>query len=346
MYTEEFNGINSFLVGMSKILLQEGVERNTRGSKCWELPEPVMIKIKNPLSRWVTILDRKWNMFLPYAESLWLAAGRNDLNFIRYYLSKMEIFSDDGEFLRGGYGPRLRFYNGNTIDYKKPSIKVDNDVNHQEIDQFRYIINCFKKDLYTRQAIITIGDPPKDCFGLNNEIKHTKDLPCTRTLQFMKSSQGNKLNLTVHMRSNDFIWGASAVNMFNYMFMQEYFAQILGLEVGEYFHIANNLHYYDEHKHLVEKLSQLEVFEDEFFCYAKSFNSLDEFDENIDKMVKWESDLRFGKTDKVIEFNDDFFNDWAKVLFTKTNRSKVNFANPILSKLTETYLLKNDYRRY
>lgn len=338
MYTAEFNGINSFLVGMSKTLLKDGIERNTRGYKCWELPEPVMIKINNPLSRWVTIPDRKWNIFLPYAESLWLAAGRNDLNFIKYYLSKMENFSDDGEFLRGGYGPRLRFYNGNAVDYKKPSIKVDNGIEHQELDQFRYIINSFKKDLCTRQAIITIGDPPKDCFGLNNELKQTKDLPCTRTLQFMKSSQGNKLNLTVYMRSNDFIWGASAVNMFNYMFMQEYFAQILGLEVGEYFHIANNLHYYDEHRHLVEKISQFETIEDESFCYKKSFSSLNEFDDNVDKMLKWESDLRSGKTDKVIDFNDDFFNDWAKVLFIKTNRIKVHFVNPILSKLTTNYL--------
>lgn len=37
------------------------------------------------------------------------------------------------------------------------------------------------------------------------------------------------------MRSNDIIWGASAVNIFNYTFMQEYMATILGLGVGNYF---------------------------------------------------------------------------------------------------------------
>jgi len=336
MYTAEYNGINSFLIGMSQILLDEGVERNTRGHKCWELPEPVMIKIKNPLSRWVTIPDRKWNLFLPYAESLWLATGRNDLNFIKYYLSKMEDFSDDGEFLRGGYGPRLRFYNGNTVDYKKPSI--EKEIKYNQLDQFSYIIKSFEKDPYTRQAVITIGDPPKDCFSSDNEIKQTKDIPCTRTLQFMKNSQGDKLNLTVYMRSNDFIWGASAVNMFNYMFMQEYFAQILGLEVGEYFHIANNLHYYDNHKYLVEKLSKVEDFEDDAFCYKKNFSSLNEFDNNVEKLLKWENEIRFGKTNKIIEFDDDFFNDWAKILFVKTNRERIDFTNPILSKLVENHL--------
>lgn len=37
------------------------------------------------------------------------------------------------------------------------------------------------------------------------------------------------------MRSNDIIGGASAVNIFNYTFMQEYMATILGLGVGNYF---------------------------------------------------------------------------------------------------------------
>ncbi len=60
MFTAEFKGINSFLVGMAKVLLVEGVERKTRGEKCWELPYPAMIKISNPLARWVTIPERKW----------------------------------------------------------------------------------------------------------------------------------------------------------------------------------------------------------------------------------------------------------------------------------------------
>jgi hypothetical protein len=33
MFTAEFEGINSFLVGMSKILLEHGVKRNTLGTR-------------------------------------------------------------------------------------------------------------------------------------------------------------------------------------------------------------------------------------------------------------------------------------------------------------------------
>jgi thymidylate synthase len=335
MFTAEYEGINSFLVGMARFLLENGVSRATRGEKCWELPAPVMIKIRNPLSRWITVSERKWNFYLPYAESLWLALGRNDLELIKCYLPKMKEFSDDGYYLRGGYGPRLRCYNGNASDYKKA---WENNViffENREIDQFYYISECFKRDQYTRQGIITIGDPPKDCFEIDNKIKQTKDLPCTRLLQFMRQPTENKLNLTVFMRSNDFIWGATAVNMFNYMFMQEYFASILGLEVGDYYHIANNFHYYDSrHREMIENLASIEHTIDNGYRYEKTFHSLNEFDSLLKRLGVWEHSLRVGQCNEIIDFNDDFFNDWAKVLYSTVKKRPVEFVNPILNKLS------------
>jgi thymidylate synthase len=319
---------------MSKILLEHGVKRNTRGVICWELPEPVMIKIKNPLSRWVTVSERQWNVFLPYAESLWLALGRNDLEFIKYYLPKMVDFSDDGLFLRGGYGQRLRYYNGNTNDYKKTWNSSNVIFKNKEVDQFNYVIENFKRDLYTRQAIITIGDPPKDCFNVDGTIKQTKDLPCTCSLQFMQNCVTNKLDLTVYLRSNDFIWGSTAINIFNYTFMQEYMAKILNLEIGNYYHIANNLHYYEYHKGLIEKIAQVQDHKDEYYVYNKSFTNLKEFDRILIRFATWESRIRIKKLDELEDFNDDFFNDWAKVLFFKINKTQsITFNNPILNQI-------------
>ncbi|GAB6395203.1 MAG: thymidylate synthase [Bacteroidales bacterium] len=278
-------------------------------------------------------------MFLPYAESLWLALGRNDLDFIKCYLPKMADFSDDGHFIRGGYGPRLRCYNGNANDYKKDWSNNKVIFENKEIDQFYYITESFKRDPYTRQAIITIGDPPKDCFDIDNKIKNTKDLPCTRLLHFMRTPTNNKLNLTVYMRSNDFIWGASAVNMFNYMFMQEYFANILGLDVGNYYHIANNFHYYGvRHKDSVEKLAAIDNVTDDYFCYKKTFHSLEEFDCLLKKIGHWEHKIRKSQINEIEDFGDDFFNDWAKVLFLKMQKKPIQFVNPILNQLSESYL--------
>jgi thymidylate synthase len=341
MFTAEFDGINSFLVGMSRTFLEHRVLRVTRKHRCWELPSPVMIKINNPLSRWITIPNRSWNMFLPYAESLWLALGRNDLNLVKYYLPQLEEFSDDRKFVRGGYGPRLRCFNGNSNDYKKAWENNEVIFQSKEVDQFYYIIKSFERDPFTRQAVITIGDPPKDCFDSNNLIKETKDLPCTRLLQFMRNSENNKLNLTVYMRSNDFIWGASAVNIFNYTFIQEYFAKMLNLEVGVYYHIANNFHYYEEnHQVLVEQLAECKDVKDESYGYKTSFSGLDGFDSLIKELGKWENEIRNKKTKVLLDFKDDFINDWAKVLYLKNFNTKVDFVNPILNQLADTYLTK------
>jgi thymidylate synthase len=335
MFTAEYEGINSFLVGASSLLLKHGVRRRTRGFDCWELPAPFMFKISNPTSRWITIPQRKWNSVLPYAESLWLASGRNDLEMIGSYFKKMREFSDDGSFIRGGYGPRLRRYNGNSLDYNVDDrfIRISDEFRIGEVDQFSYVISSFKRDQNTRQAIINIGDPPKDCFDTNGYLKETKDSPCTRLLHFMKHPTENKLNLTVYMRSNDILWGASAVNIFNFTFIQEYIARILNLEVGDYFHVANNFHFYDDKREMIENISCITDYKDESFSYNHSFRNLNEFDLLIKKLEDADKKLRFNKRHDMEDFGDDFFNDWYRMLYQYHSKRKVDFINPILNHL-------------
>lgn len=337
MYSREFAGINSFLVGMAQLLLAEGVERETRGKKCYELTGPVMIKITNPTARLVTLPERRWNETLPYVESLWLASGRNDIKMLTHYVKRMIDFSDDNQTMRAGYGPRLRFFNGIANDYD-----TGHNYEHQahpqgvqtiEIDQFEFVERSFQKDPFTRQAIITIGDPSKDCFKEEHVLKSTKDFPCTRDLQFIRTN--NKLDLIVHMRSNDFVWGASAVNIFNFTFIQEYFAHILGLEIGNYYHIANNFHYYEDQKEKVESLAASSLVEDVPYLYKKSFKTLADFDKMLLAFQNWEDKLREDNETTLIDFEDDFFNDWAKVLYHfKSERTEdIDFANPVLQKI-------------
>ena len=312
MYCAEYSGINSFLVESCKLLLKEGVMRETRGSKCYELPEPYMFKIANPCARLITIPERKWFKVLPYAESLWIASGRNDMEFISHYLPRMDEYSDNHITMRGGYGPRVRHYNGESADYDNRIICSES---HFDTDQLRYVVECFKQDINTRRAIITLGDPMKDCFDTDKTLKQTKDIPCTRTLQFIKDCKSDKLNMIVTMRSNDLIYGASAVNVFNYTFMQEYMAAILGLGIGSYFHVVSNMHYYDEFTPLVKKLSLIENLSDEGLPFSKSFHSLAEFDSLLKRLADEEEKMRLLKGQYMpIEWDDEFFDNWYSVL--------------------------------
>lgn len=313
MYTAEYEGINSFLTGSCRLLLSEARKRETRGNTCYELSEPYMFKIKNPCARHITIPQRKWFKTLPYAESLWLASGRNDMDFITYYLERMNEFSDDKVMMRGGYGPRFRHYNGLITDYVSPTMQSERK---DEADQFRYVVECFKAEMNTRRAIISIGDPMKDCFDENHLLKRTNDIPCTRMLQFIKQPDTNKLNLIVTMRSNDIIWGASAVNIFTLTFIQEYFSAILGLEVGDYIHISNNMHYYDRHSEMIQELAGITDVEDVGVPLQKQFHSLKEFDESVHRLVKEEGLMRLqgGEYQKITMY-DEFFQNWYDVLY-------------------------------
>jgi thymidylate synthase len=329
MFQGEFKGINSFLRDSCRLLLSEGILRDVRGHRCFELPEPYMFKITQPTARWVTIPARKWNVALPYAESLWLASGRNDMAFITHYLKHMSNYSDDGFYMRGGYGPRFRHYNGTMIDYQI----ADTDFNVNCVDQFAYIEACFKEDKDTRRAVISLGDPMKDEFDEKGQLKQTKDIPCTRMLHFIQDANTHKLNLVVNMRSNDLLWGASAVNIFNYTFMLEYFSCILGLEMGSYFHIANNFHYYENLQNMVKDVARVDGVEDEPYEYTKTFHSLSEFDQLVLSLSKEEELMRTSDCYQYTPIHDVFFNDWYNVLYAYNFHKEVKFNNPVLQKL-------------
>lgn len=326
MYQAEYPGVNTFLRDTCRLLLSEGICRTVRGKKCIELLEPYMFKIIDPTARLITIPERHWYAPLAYGESLWLASGKNDMEYINKYGSNLKNFSDNGLTMRGGYGPRLRHYNGQSLDY---DIRTKYEEQAHEVDQFRYVAECFKKDANTRQAIITIGDPMKDCFDMERQLKETKDVPCTRILHFMKDAHANKLNLVVTMRSNDLIWGASAVNIFNFTFIQEYFASILGLEIGSYFHIVNNMHFYEDKCDMVRRIASVEYPTEAPFTYNKTFHSLEEFDALVEELLIEESLMREqGANYSYHHFTDEFFKDWYNVIYLRNTKKNPPFINP------------------
>ena len=342
MYYFEYEGINSFIIGMSKVLLDSGVPRITRGSEAIELPNPAIIKIKNPLARLVTVPERKWNHTLAYAEALWIASGRNDMEMIGHYLQRMYDFSDDQVSMRAGYGPRLRYFTGVTDDYKIDLLvkkAKQNNHNIKIVDQYSFIEKIFAKDPFTRQAIITITDPSKDLLGDGESLKQTKDFPCTNNIQFIL--QNGKLDAITNMRSNDFFWGASAVNIFNYTFIQEYIAQILGFPIGNYYHVVNNLHYYKPFEETIKVLASINSWDDSSHTYNKTFNTLHEFDMLRGQLEEFENKLRSGKSRKLLTFGDEFFDDWAKVIYAyHTLDDSLEFANSNLTVLNKFRVLQ------
>jgi thymidylate synthase len=121
--------------------------------------------------------------------------------------------------------------------------------------------------------------------------------------------------------------------------MLEYFAQILNLEVGDYYHIANSFHYYENFKCQLELIANVYRFKDFGFTYKKSFTSLGQFDDLINKLSNAEENIHNDKIQQSLDLQDDFFNDWLKVLEFFNTKHKVEFVNPILNELISKSLL-------
>lgn len=328
----EVENLNQALITMSKAIVKEGKWRETRGVKCLEIPHPVLICITNPTDRYVTIEERKWNKILPWMESLWIGLGRNDMELPLRYVKNLGNYSDDGLFMRAGYGPRIRGYNNSYVDY------AFNGKYDFGIDQLRYVIMSLQKDINTRQASITIHDPIKDDFGKDGKLKETKDTPCTRTIQFMVVD--GKLDCTVTMRSNDVLWGFSAVNVFNFTLMQEYVSAIVGVPVGKYYHFANNLHVYEDKYELVKQISKLKEKDyvskfgvwEYVNCGGNMFTSINGLDKCLEEVR--DAELAIVAGEKYKKPSHVLGQDWVNMFEKHWNKEKeVTFHNLYLNGL-------------
>lgn len=112
-----------------------------------------------------------------------------------------------------------------------------------ELDQVNKVIYDLKVNPYSRRIMTNIY-----CF----EDLHEMNLyPCAYSMTFNVS--GNKLNAILNQRSNDTIV-ANNWNVVQYALLVHMFAQVAGLEVGEFVHIIADAHIYDRHFDIAKKL--------------------------------------------------------------------------------------------
>lgn len=344
---QKFKNLNQASIHLARVLKEFSIKRETRGFNCYEFEEPFIFCIENPHDRYLTIPFRKNSKTLPFAESLALLSGRNLMEFYSGIVPSMLNYSDDGITQRAGYGPRIRKFAGVKGDYFVsdglcfPKLNSETSTN----DQLLYVVKCLENDINTRQAVISITDPAADQLDEKFNLIKTKDIPCCRLLQFMVVD--GRLNLTSYFRSNDLIYGLQQVNVFNNCFMLEVVSALTGIPVGKYYHIANNLHFYDDKKELVEKLAEEKPQDYESnhgrWSYFEKGQKMDWTDFNYDLEILTKEFLeKFPLNDFSPErrFRDKtgFFKDWYFVLkrFFSEDKRGFKFQNPYLNDYFKT----------
>lgn len=223
LYQNSYGTFSHCFVSTVDSLLGWAPTVEVKGTKTKELLNYHAV-IGDGMSRNFLLKHRHDNPFAKMFESLWVLAGRDDIDLLKTYLPRAADFSDDGKTWRAAYGPRLREW-------------PVRDVNAC-VDQLWNIYDALKDDPFTRQAVATIWNPADDW------VK-TKDIPCNNWLHFIQRN-GN-LNLNVSVRSNDAWWGFSGINFYEWSLLLQVMAHSLGFKVGEISWNATSMHMYERH---------------------------------------------------------------------------------------------------
>ncbi len=128
---------------------------------------------------------------------MWIMKGSNTLKSINYYGDYLDSLTDDGNTLRGAYGPRMRMWIG--PDALQEAININKDIDNPEefvkpcgTDQFRSV--CEDLMFGMTGTAINIFDPSLD-FGETNNV------PELQRVEFIM--RDNKLNLVMNFMSEN-----------------------------------------------------------------------------------------------------------------------------------------------
>jgi thymidylate synthase len=158
-------------------------------------------------------------------------------------------------------------------------------------EQLQWSYDALVNDKNTRQAISFVSRPSVQYAG-------NKDFVCTIYLNFW--IRNNKLNMKVQMRSNDIFYGLSYdapffafVQQTMYLWLRDKYKE---LQLGTYYHCADNIHYYERHFEIAESIKQEKVKDPFFFMLREPMFTLSEgkailtdagnnFINNVDQLI-------------------------------------------------------------
>lgn len=291
-----FTNINCALpVLAEQLLLSDEI-----GSRAGRVKEKtfVGITLTQPYRREILIPERKASLPAQIAETMWVLAGRNDVDWLERYLPRARDFSDDGKTWRGGYGSRLRRWGEQHPDKIYP------------FDQLNYVVDLLKENPLERRAVMAIYDPATDS-------QPGKDIPCNNWVHFL--NRNGELDMHVAIRSNDLIWGWSGINAFEWSAIQEIVAGILGINVGMLHFSISSLHIYDRHWERARKIAESHVpesfhqnrFNGEFARSVLELDRLIGLWFNVEQLIREDSP----KTVEAIRsFPEPMLREWLNVI--------------------------------
>jgi thymidylate synthase len=231
---------DGFLDTLEK-LKEKGLETAPRGQKVRELVlETIPISPQFPLP---DFKSRPFNWKYFAGELAWYLSGIRNIEYIKNFSSFWDKIADDKGNINSNYG-NLLFYSNQLI----------------------WAYESLVKDKESRQAISFVNRPEFQYEG-------NKDFVCTFYLNFW--IRQDELHMKVQMRSNDLFYGYSYDVPFFAVLMQTMWHNLRehypDLKLGKYYHCADNIHYYERHFELADKLlAERNKNDQPYFVYSKT----------------------------------------------------------------------------
>ncbi len=119
-----------------------------------------------------------------------------------------------------------------------------------EFDQVDRALFDLKNNPYSRRILTNIY--------VHQDLAEMNLYPCAYSMTF--NVTGNKLNAVLNQRSQD-VLAANNWNVVQYAALVMMFAQVSGLEAGEFVHVIADAHIYDRHVPVITELIKREQFE-------------------------------------------------------------------------------------
>ncbi len=129
-------------------------------------------------------------------------------------------------------------------------MRVKHKYKEGEFDQVDRVLYDLKNNPYSRRIMTNIY--------VHSDLSEMNLYPCAYSMTFNVS--GNRLNAILNQRSQD-VLTANNWNVVQYAALVHMFAQVSGLEAGEFVHVIADAHIYDRHIPLVNELISREQFD-------------------------------------------------------------------------------------
>ena len=186
----------------------------------------------NPLYPIANFSDRTFNWKYFAGELAWYLKKDRDIEYINNFSSFWKNITNPGT---------------NKINSNYGSLVLN--------EQLEWVIESLIKDKNSRQAIAFFNRP-------QFQFEGNKDFVCTMYANFF--IRNNKLHMKIQMRSNDIFYGLTFdAPFFSFLHQTVYQAvwkeRVLNgeddiLELGTYYHCADNIHFYERHFELANKI--------------------------------------------------------------------------------------------